>query len=264
VLLSVWLLVGAAAVPTSAEESPPNLAGQLTNAQKKLESMETQIVSQGQRIDELRQKNTEGQLQPLRTASQIAIAAFAAAIAFIAYQLNKINAAKTHIHGLFRDYLKLRFDYHQKQLEKGKTAEASAVPLNTSGETLAEQLAGIELYVLEEIFLWLEESKNKWIQKLPLSLSPELDTEAWRATIASHIAQYPDEVAKSVRNFAECYSVEFLVCIASVLKMPDITEIVKKHVEAKRAGRPRQLGNAILSYVPPKPPFKKAVVGLGS
>jgi hypothetical protein len=193
------------------------------------------------------------------------IAVIAALVAYRNYRINKTNAAATHMHSVFKDYLKLRLDYHQKIVEKGDAYKnnTDVQKLNNSGETLAEQMAGILLYALEEIFFWLKaRKKDKLLFKGSHSKQDEQDIQdSWRDTIASHLTQYPGEVAASVDIFAECYSVEFLEYVASVLKMPEINEIVERHKKAKERGEQRPRGFAIRSYLPPSYTLKQSGPG---
>jgi hypothetical protein len=182
------------------------------------------------------------QAAPLASAG---IALTAAVIALGAYLLNKRSTSNTHMHGVFRDYLKMRFDYHQKILEKSEPQQKvlTEAPLNNAGETLPQQLGGIELYALEEIFVW----SNTWTAKLRSRISPHQRDilKAWENTIKSHIRLYPEDVKGNVVQFRECYGITFLMFVASVLRSPEVTEVVEEQLAAYQAGRERPAGTAL-------------------
>ncbi len=270
-LIAVWLTFCVIAVTTSAQEPRNGFAGepnsiksnieilnsQMSEQNRRLEDMNTQISEQNRKLEDMHKNQEELNKEFLQRASHIAplisaiIAAVAVVVASIAYRRNKLNAANTHMHGVFKDYLKMRFDHHQKLLEKGETyqRDTAAKPLNNSEETLAVQLAGIQLYALEEIFFWLKKRENKILFRF--SRSEQDIYKSWQSTIASHLTQYPTDIAASVVIFAECYSVEFLEYVASVLRISEINLLVNRHKEAKECGKPRPPGFAIASYKPP-------------
>lgn len=281
VWLAVLLTPFVASITAGAQQSSQDFAEQLRLIQQNIETIDSRIADQGRKLQNLEKapakqfeameaqvvqlnhaiggvlenQSKEREISFLRPLSQIApivsacVAVIAASVAYVAYRRTKINAAAAHMHGVFKDYLKLRFDHHQKLLEKGVdyAKSTASVSLNNSGETLAHQLAGIQLYALEEIFFWLKERK-----KLNPASKKEKDVQnAWRSTIASHLTQYPADIAASIDIFAECYSVEFLEYVSSILNIPEVTSIVKEHRMAISQGNTRPGGFAIKSYLPP-------------
>jgi hypothetical protein len=75
------------------------------------------------------------------------VAMFAGVIALRPYIYNTRAAANAQMHGLFRDYLRLRFDY----LSGNTTVKSAAGNLS---ETPHSQLVGLKLYALEEMYAW--------------------------------------------------------------------------------------------------------------
>jgi hypothetical protein len=171
------------------------------------------------------------------------IASIAALIAACTYWANRRSSSNTHMHGVFRDYLKLRFDYHHKVQERPADQQKllTTAPLNNAaGETLPLQLGGIELYALEEIFAWI----NTWTTKLGAKLFPaQRDIqESWENTIKAHLKLYPEDVKENIVNFPECYRISFLEFAEPIINDPKVTEIVKKQLAAYEAGEKRPAG----------------------
>src|SRR4051794_18403675 len=81
------------------------------------------------------------------------VAIFGGIVALRAYIFNTRAAANTQMHTLFRDYLRLRFDYSTRDAGKG----AAIGQLN---ETILAQLTGLKLYALEEMYLWIRREEH--------------------------------------------------------------------------------------------------------
>ena len=187
--------------------------------------------------------SSEQRLEQRAPVVSAAIALTAALIAALAYWANRRSSSNTHMHGVFRDYLKLRFDYHQKVQEKTEDQRKllTAVPLdNEAKETLPQQLGGIELYALEEMYVWT----NTWTSKLSAKIFPSQKDirEAWQNTIKLHIQLYPKDVEANLVRFPECYGIKFLEFAEPVLNSPEVTEVVKKQLACYRACGKRPAG----------------------
>ena len=163
------------------------------------------------------------------------------------------------MHGVFRDYLKLRFDYHMKVQEKNENQQKllTETHVNQAGEKLPEQLGGIELYALEEMFLWI----NSWAIKLRAALFPsQRDVrEAWENTIKLHVLLYPEDVEANLLRFPECFGIKFLEFVK-----PEVNKIVDDHRAAYRAGRNRSTLNANSYYLGRNPPAAPVSSGSAS
>ena len=169
------------------------------------------------------------------------VAIFAGVVALRAYISNARAAANAQMHGLFRDYLRLRFDYASHTTDEDATAK-------THGEKLLPQLAGLKLYALEEMYVWTrrEEGFLRSFAGFPLRKNERLYQRdiinSWKATILTHTHQEEVAVLESIEDYTRCYSVEFLKFLASDWKNDELTRLVERHSKAVNEGHERPLG----------------------
>lgn len=159
-------------------------------------------------------------LANIATTLGFAAAFFGGLVALLSYRSANRAAESAHMHGLFREYLRMRFDY-----EMGASgAAAPAEPASTrrpeqSRYGAAEQLAGLKLYALEEMWEWVRREERAWALKWPMSRTrasaERIDfLKAWRATILTHANEERVEVAESILGYTHCYGVPFLEFVA--------------------------------------------------
>jgi hypothetical protein len=151
------------------------------------------------------------------TVAGIVLGLAAGIIAFISYRATNRSAENAHMHTLFSDYLRLRFDY----LMHKDMAVASAGATTGSSEPaseLDEEVASIKLYVLEEMWVWIDRQESDPLHLLHWSPTSRArlkeSLQAWKATIFSHIDDDEDVVLLSIHRFTPCYSLGFLRFLA--------------------------------------------------
>ena len=169
------------------------------------------------------------------------VAIFAGVVALRAYISNTRAAANAQMHGLFRDYLRLRFDYASHTIDEKATE-------NPLGEQLLSQLAGLKLYALEEMYVWIrrEEGLLRSFAGFPLRKTERRYQQdiinSWKATILTHTHQEEAAVLASIVDYTRCYSVEFLKFLASDWKHGELTRLVERHSIAVNEGHERPPG----------------------
>ena len=108
------------------------------------------------------------------------------------------TARLQHMHSLFKDYLRLQFEYAQA-IAQDKVDEAA----------LRRKLGSFKMYTLEEMHLWLRKERGlnwRWLWG-PFR---RRHIKAWEATIAWHLDDSSDEDFAELEKAQECYSEGFL------------------------------------------------------
>lgn len=196
---------------------------------------------------------TLAELANLAAVVAIFIGLFGGYVALRTYLAGAQSAANAEMHGLFRDYLRLRFDYALHAAETPPKAGGEAVPSSRLSESLLDQLAGLKLYALEQMFAWTRREERLFVI-FPLDNSRRSHQgdviNSWKATILVHARQENAGVRKSIINYTRCYSVDFLEFIAADWKDDGLKTIVAKHrdaLERKCKRPPGRLEEAPLS-----------------
>lgn len=142
------------------------------------------------------------------------------ALAWLGYVRTSRAESAQHMHGLFRDYLKLRIE------------NAHAVPGRAGTDGLG-QIIGFKLYTLEEMFFWTWRRCN-WFHRacwnmpcvklLGFVRRQRDEVESWQHTIAYHLCSNGAESERtgveskeSLVRHNQCYSLEFLAFAHRVL-----------------------------------------------
>lgn len=160
--------------------------------------------------------------------------------AYASYFSTSRYAATSHMHSLFKAYLDRRYDV-QKTLRDGRLTKRDSY-------LLKENLAAYLLYVLEEMFAWVEreEAQNRRIvpRFLPgVRRQPRGDlVHAWRATIVTHLLQEREYALKSMKEYTCCYSVRFLAFANAYLQDKQLADLITCSECALAVGRNRPLG----------------------
>jgi hypothetical protein len=148
------------------------------------------------------------------TVAGILLAMGAGVIAFISYRASNRASENSHMHALFNDYLRIRFDHclHVNGQEASHAAKTSA------SSSLEEEVASIKLYVVEEMWAWIDRQRRDPLHFLHWSPSSRRrlreTLEAWEATIFSHVDDDEVEVLTSLHYFTPCFSLGFLGFLA--------------------------------------------------
>jgi len=150
------------------------------------------------------------------------------------------------MHALFRDFLRTRFDYALSRRAGGKASTGQKdkdeeLPIYS----INAQLAGMKLYALEEMWVWVGRQERAFGLRWPLSLTESARRRrdflnAWRATILAHANQDPKDVAESILNFTPCYTISFLDFVASGWegnRAAFRAIVAKQKKQARRGGR---------------------------
>lgn len=149
------------------------------------------------------------------TVAGILLALAAGVIAFVSYRDSNRAAENAHIHSLFNDYLRIRFDH---RLHVDATAHpGGAAPRRISGP-VEDEVASIKLYVLEEMWVWIDRQRRDPLRILNWSPASrrrlEESLDAWEETILSHVDDDEKMVLTSIHFFTPCYSLGFLEFLA--------------------------------------------------
>jgi hypothetical protein len=146
-------------------------------------------------------------LSSLASIAGVVVAIVAGLIALGSYKASNRAAANGHMHSLFREYLRVRFD-HQALVAGGKDDEG-----------LQEETASLKLYVLEEMWAWVARQRSgleTWplVGRLPHLRERKSMLDAWCKTIRSHIDIDKDEVIDNLMDATDCYGMGFLEFLA--------------------------------------------------
>lgn len=168
-------------------------------------------------------------LADVATTVGVAAAIFGGVVALFSYRSASRASENAHMHTLFRDYLRMRFDYGLGSLDSAtltETAGSNQQPaparkgsIRPPDYSIAEQLAGLKLYALEEMWVWVRRQERAFMLKWPMKMTRRSRERrdflnAWRATILVHANQDRTDAAESILGFTHCYSVPFLEFIA--------------------------------------------------
>lgn len=118
--------------------------------------------------------------------------------AYRQYQSSKRASRLVHVNSLFRDFLRLEFDFHN--VPHGDVVERDAA---------RRTLQSYRMWVLEETWLWLRgvNKRRRWTakgraQKLEL-------TQTWNATIDYHATRLTPKGWQDFEDSEPCYSPGF-------------------------------------------------------
>jgi hypothetical protein len=103
-----------------------------------------------------------------------------------------------HMHSLFKDYLRLQFEYSQAALQPGVDATA-----------LRKKLGSFKMYTLEEMYIWLRKERGlnlRWLW----SPFRRRYIDGWQATIDWYLDDRSDEDFDDLAKAVACYGSGFL------------------------------------------------------
>lgn len=142
-------------------------------------------------------------LSSIATIAGVVIALFAGIIALRSYLSANRMANNEHMHALFRDYLRTQFETELGLMSLGKARDT-----DESRIRLGDQAAPLKLYVLEEMWLWLDAQVGRARKQM---------YDAWAATILSHVRYDTETVLYNLKGATDCYSLGFLKFLADGL-----------------------------------------------
>jgi|GEM_PF-2701531 len=180
------------------------------------------------------------------TVIGVILALAGGAIAFVSYRTTNRAAEDAHMHALFSDYLRIRFDHFMhKETARASPSGPSRGP--RAAKDLDNEVGSIKLYVLEEMWVWIDRQERDplrflhWSPASRKSLRESLD--AWKETIFSHIDDDQREVLASLHCFTPCYSVGFLRLLAEHWpKRGGFRDMVRNQEEASKRMAHRAMG----------------------
>ncbi|MGQ9372053.1 hypothetical protein [Azospirillum sp. ST 5-10] len=187
----------------------------------------------------------------LATAASAAIAAAAVVIAFRSYLVSASSHRSTHMHSLFRDYLRLRFD-SLTSLNSDRTDD-------TIKAAVRDQVTSMCLYTLEEMYAWTNrEEKAIGLVPARFGLRSEKRQDyinSWRYTILVHALGNRDAIVENLELYAPCYGLPFIQFLANGLGDPSIVSIAaqeqirRRHSDVSIRALPRLLAESRSSQV---------------
>jgi hypothetical protein len=149
------------------------------------------------------------------TVAGILLVLAAGVIAFVSYRDSNRAAENAHIHSLFNGYLRIRFDH---RLHVETTGLRGGAGTGQISDLVEEEVASIKLYVLEEMWVWIDRQRRDPLRILNWSAASrsriEESLEAWEATILSHVDGDEKMVLTSLHVFTPCFSLGFLEFLA--------------------------------------------------
>jgi hypothetical protein len=160
-------------------------------------------------------------LSSIATIAGVIIALFGGYLALHTYRNASRMASHAHMHALFRDYLRTQFDFELGLMSLGERDEAEI------RECLGREVAPLKLYVLEEMWNWLDaqtRKRDEWPMARRLSLRVRRRKEAndaWADTIFSHVVTDISAVIDNLKGATHCYSLGFLEFLADGLEEED-------------------------------------------
>lgn len=169
-----------------------------------------------------------GTVANLATTFGVILAFIAAWIAYASHRRSAKDAAASHMHGLFRDYLRLRMEW-SRQTDRRE------------GDGIG-QLISFKLYTLEEMYAWVDRHRPwkpiRWLYPYTMS-----NIRGWEETIIYHLKEdavtgAPDMPARSIGSLSEysrCYGDKFLLFAMAELGS-SLTNALEKH-DRKRAAQ---------------------------
>lgn len=98
-----------------------------------------------------------------------------------------------HMHKLFGDYLRLKFDF---EIQGG------------SSEIAGKELVSFKLYSLEEMWLWTEKERRTFSYKFRIN-NYRSSIDAWVKTIEFHIVKEPQLTLNSINEFPDAFTKDF-------------------------------------------------------
>jgi hypothetical protein len=170
----------------------------------------------------------------------VIVAVYGGYIALQTYRAGVKNAASALIHTLFKDYLLLSVNFDEN-------AVSAAIRRDETDEPPAEKVAGIKLYVLEEMFYWTER-EEKTLDKFKYFMSKaerrerQSTIEAWRSTIRYHARDSRKYVRDNLFDYTTCYGTKFLRFIANDWNEPALSQLVAVQEQADLNSSPRPQG----------------------
>lgn len=169
----------------------------------------------------------------LATITGVLLAILAAWIAYSSHRRAAKDAAAAHMHGLFRDYLRLRTDWaHLSAVKNGRRYR----------EDITEQVISFKLYTLEEMLAWVERHRPpRFLRSIDAGKMSYLN--GWEQTIIAHLKDDaktggPDGLTSTVRSLSrhhQCYGDNFMVFALTNLGATLKIELEKE--DSKRARR---------------------------
>ncbi len=142
------------------------------------------------------------------------LTALSAAVAALSYLASRRAAADSHMHMLFREYLKQRID-----------REVIAARDDVDMTRIDREMRSSKHYALEEMYGWLA-SQWPWGLWAPfVSRRRKEALIAWKNTIASHLRR--DELSDDFSMTADCYGRDFLEFAGNLSGSTTLTDVAK-------------------------------------
>ncbi len=170
------------------------------------------------------------------TTCGVVLAIVSAFIALAAYTRSASDSANNHMHGIFREYLRLRYDFETYLREHNLKADDEGI------KNLRFDVVASRLYAAEEMWAWVRARDRWWLRMI--SRRHRDNHRAWLATVVSHVVgEEPPEITSQVlSNYIRCYSVGFLRFVTPYVNVETLDNAVAQHWECYQRGRPRPAG----------------------
>ena len=177
----------------------------------------------------------------------LAVILLSVIVAFMAWRASSRHNADEHMHHLFMELLKIRLTHRP---DKQRVLEASLKaqdPKLVDVDNHVYDIAGMKLYVLEEMYSWLTTQRQIQLTfgrfySLKTKKIIDDNLEAWNRTIITHALDDFEGTRSSIEDFASCYSIAFMDYIARGTGCSELSKLVAIHLERVEAGEKRPLG----------------------
>jgi hypothetical protein len=174
------------------------------------------------------------------TALGIAFALIGAYLANASYKKSSKIADDQHMHGIFKDYLRLRYDFEVYRLGLGLKPGAYQL------KPLLYDVVASRLYAAEEMWLWVRRLEEGNRRRRKAEADRTIEIESWLATVVSHVVgeEPPEVTAYVLINYIRCYSLDFLEFVEKYLESDELTSVVIEQRQAVKDRLPRPAGRA--------------------
>ena len=140
----------------------------------------------------------------LATVLGIAFAVTTLALAYIQYRSSLRAASLSHVNSLFRDLLRLEFDYYNSS-SQSSSDRASA----------RARLGSYRMWVLEELWLWIE-AKKRDFGRMSSSGENAVFIDNWLETLNFHARRNSTADWIDFQDAKGCYHPEFVAYVSAL------------------------------------------------
>lgn len=141
----------------------------------------------------------------LATVLGVAFAIFTLALGYMQYRSSIRAASLSHVNGLFRDLLRLEFDFYN-----------APNPNHDDRVSARSRLAAYKMWVLEELWLWLKLKKSERPITAGARAAHTRFIENWTDTLDYHARRNSEDDWNNFKAARLCYDATFYTHVSSL------------------------------------------------